>query len=74
MRKTVLPLLVLWLCSLTLIAAPISQQQARQNAVQFDKEQMPVITFETVNKPVGWADLKVTKGLYIHNGKKVVIK
>ena len=61
MKKTVLPLFALWLCSLTLMAAPFSQQQARQIAALFDEASNPVITFETVNKPAGWADLKVTK-------------
>ena len=61
MKKTVLLFLALWLCSLTFMAAPFSQQQARQVVAQLDETETSVVTFETVNKPAGWADLKVTK-------------
>ena len=60
MKKTVLPLLALYLCSLTLMAAPISQQQARQIASQFLRGKS--VSFTATNKPASVADPKAAIG------------
>ena len=62
MKKSVLLLLALWACHLTLMAITVSQQRSSQMAL-FEAQigvSNPVVKFTATNKPATVADLKVS--------------
>ena len=64
MKKSVLLLLALWLCNLTLMAITVSQQRSSQMAL-FEAQigvSTPVVKFTATNKPATVADLKAAIG------------
>ena len=64
MKKSVLLLLALWACHLTLMAITVSQQRSSQ-MVLFEAQigvSTPVVKFTATNKPATVADLKAAIG------------